>query len=130
MIPCVRVKDGVKFDRIAPAGFKILAILQNATFIFDRDFVITNGTEGHPATDPHTEGSAYDVRVSGLPEATILAMHSYFKSNLGPLFTVLYEAPTKPSGVLGAITYANPKASGPHFHIQRKAGTVYPPTEV
>jgi hypothetical protein len=127
--PVLRVKEGVKFDRISPAGFKILSVLQNATYIFDRDLVITCGTEGHPPTDPHTEGSAFDIRALNMAEATVLALVSYLKTQLGPRFTVLYEAPTPPSGVLASVTFVNPKASAPHFHIQRKAGTEYPPNE-
>jgi hypothetical protein len=127
MIPCLLTKEGVKFDRIRPAGFKILAVLQAATYIFDRDLVITCGTEAHPPSDPHSTGEAFDVRVANMPEATILALHNYLRQNLGDRFTVLYETPQKPAGVLASIAVVNPKATAPHFHIQRKAGTVYPP---
>jgi hypothetical protein len=49
---------------------------------------------------------------------------------LGPLFTVLYETPATPSDAkLGEFAYVNPKATGPHLHLQLKKGTVYPPTE-
>lgn len=129
MTPCLTVKSGVRFDRIAPAGFKILAVLQSATFIFDRDLTITCGTEGHPATDPHTRGDAYDVRVLGMADATILAFVDYLTTHLGPLFTVLYEVPTKPAGVLASIATVNPGASAPHVHVQVRKGVTYPPVE-
>lgn len=130
MTPCLYVKDqSVKFDRIAPAGFKILAVLQNSTYVFDRDLVITCATEGHPASDAHALGEAYDVRAANLPEATVLSLHKYLSTNLGPRFTVLYEVPAKPAGVLGGIAYVNPKATAAHFHIQRRKGTTYPPPD-
>jgi hypothetical protein len=128
MTPCLLTKDGVQFGRIKPAGFKILAVLQAATFIFDRDLTITCGTEAHPPSDPHSTGEAYDVRALNMADATILALHNYLRQHLGDPFTVLYETPQKPAGVLASIAVVNPKASAPHFHIQRKAGTVYPPT--
>lgn len=118
MIPCVRVKDGVRFDRIAPAGFKILSVIQNATFIFDVDMVITSGTDSHPPNDPHTEGAAYDIRTSNIPDKTVLDIVKYLRANLGPAFFVQYES-----------KLINPNATAPHIHVQRKAGTVYPPID-
>ena len=41
-------------------------------------------------------------------------------------FDVLYERPDQPTDArLAAIVYLNPKATGPHFHIQRRKGTQY-----
>lgn len=126
MTPCVVTKPGVQFDRIAPGGFKILAALQAASFIFDRDVVITCGTESHPATDPHARGEAFDVRAAGMSDATVLAFVDYLNRQLGPAFTVLYETPSKPSGVLASVAYVNAGASAPHFHVQVRKGTNYP----
>lgn len=122
----LRTKEGVQFARIAPAGFRILAALQTAVAVFERDLVITCGTEGHGSADPHTLGEAYDVRAQGLPVETTLALVSYWKQQLGAAFTVLYECPQRPSGPLADVAYINPHATAPHFHLQRKAGTTYP----
>lgn len=129
MTPVLLTKTGVKFDRIAPGGFKILAVLCAATDVFHQNLVITCGTEAHPAEDPHTRGEAYDVRSDGMPEATVLAFVQFLRKNLGTLFTVLYEVPTLPSGVLRTVAYLNPHATAPHFHIQVRKDMSYPAPE-
>ncbi len=62
----VRVKPGVRFDRIDPAGFRILAALDTFARACDDDLTITCGTEAHETTDPHSLGRAYDVRSKNL----------------------------------------------------------------
>jgi|SRR6185369_2670830 len=116
MTPCVRVKDGVKFDRISPAGFKMLAVIQNATYIFDRDLTITCGTDSHPPTDPHSRGEAYDLRTIGMSDQVIKELVAYLKTQLGPLFFVQYETP----GV-------NLTATAAHIHMQLAQHADYPP---
>jgi hypothetical protein len=124
----LRVKSGVRFDRIAPAGFRILAALDNAARVMGVDLTITCGTEGHPSDDPHSTGEAVDVSVSGLSILLVLKFHLLFKQLLGDLFTVLYEVPKVPDDPdLAKIAYVNAAASGPHFHIQRRKHTTFPP---
>lgn len=128
MLGVVRVKRGVKFTIIRPAGFRILAAIDTTAMMVGRDLEITCGTEGHAPTNPHTLGEAYDVGVRGLSVADIVRVKDVLRSALGPSFTVLYECPELPAdGMLARIATVNELATAPHFHIQRKRGTVYPP---
>lgn len=115
MTPCVRVKPGVKFDVIAPAGFRILSALDRASVAFVHDITITCGSEAHPPTDPHSTGEAYDIRTNDLAPADVPELASYLTRALGGAFTVIIESPA-----------TNPKATGAHIHIQRKKGTTFP----
>ncbi len=128
MIHCLRHRDSVRFAVIAPAGFRILSALDAVAQHLEIDLTITSGTDSHVAPDPHAEGEAFDVSVIGLSSDQIHAIKSTLEQILGPLFTVLYEVPERPSdALLRAIAYVNYAATGPHFHIQSRKGTVYPP---
>lgn len=124
----LRHRPSVKFDRIAPAGFRILAALDEATQRCGVDLTLTSGTDSHKEPSAHCTGEAYDVSVIGLSVAHAVALHSYLTARLGPAFTVLYEVQRLPEDTrLKAIAYVNAKATGAHFHIQRKKATVFPP---
>jgi hypothetical protein len=124
----VRVKPGVEFTPIAPAGFRILAALVNVAAIVGRDLEITSGTDSHASNDVHALGEAYDISVNDFDTPTIAMIRAGLVNQLGALFTVLYETPTKPTDVrLQVIAFVNPGATGPHIHVQRRNGTVYPP---
>src|SRR6267142_2289217 len=71
----VRVKDGVKFDVIAPGGFEILSVLGYASWLLGYDIWITSGTDGEHSgpDDPHHHGRAYDVRCHDVPDKYLLA---------------------------------------------------------
>lgn len=60
----VKVKTGVTFNVIAPAGYLILDALKAASRKLGQDLTITSGTDGvHSGPgDPHHLGNAYDVR--------------------------------------------------------------------
>lgn len=119
---------GVKFDRIAPAGARIIGALDAYARFVGKRLVVTCGTEGHGPTDPHTTGDAYDLSVQGWSDEDILDGHRWFCDELpGMWFTTLYEVRETPTGLLLGIAFVNPEATGPHFHLQRKKGTVYPP---
>ena len=48
--------------------------------------------------------------------------------NVGDGFTVLYEVPVMPQDTdLRSIAYVNADATGPHFHIQVRKASEYPP---
>lgn len=131
MIPCVRVKNGVRVDPMTPALARMLAALDTAARWRGHDLTVTCGREGHPPTDPHTLGKALDVRVLDLSPDDTLKIYQYLRALLGDLFEVLYETPTTPTlGALKNIATINPRASGPHFHTQVKIGVVYPPQDV
>lgn len=124
----VRHRPSAYFQVIAPAGFRILSALDQAAQACRVDLMITSGTDSHTAPDPHVSGDAYDVSVFGLSADQIANVKASMESTLGPLFTVLYEVEKVPSDpTLRAIAYVNVKATGPHFHIQRRKGTVFPP---
>lgn len=129
MIPVLRTAQGVKFDVIAPAGFRIMAALDHATQVIGQDLTITAGTNDH-ATGRHTRGEAFDVRTKDLTVPTLVRLMQVLMAVLGPLFTVLYEVAEKPDDpALAAIAFINADASGPHLHIQPKKGTDYPPID-
>jgi len=121
-------KPGVRFDVIAPAGFRILEALGATARTFGRVLMITCGTEAHPATDPHTLGEAYDLRTHEFDDAGKDAF-------LRELVTVLGdgESPTAIGGGLGVAWFwgwiENRGQANEHLHVQRRKGTVYPVTE-
>lgn len=129
VLPVVRVRPGVKFDIIAPAGFRILAAIDSGSKYLGGDLWITSGTDSH-AAGRHLTGEAYDVSIKDLPTTVMLKLKRYLEQNLGERFTVLYEVPTLPDDpVLASIAFVNPDATAPHLHIQPRKNTVYPPSE-
>lgn len=121
-------RDSVKWLHLAPAGIRILGAIDRTAQQCGLDLVITCGTEGHPLGDPHTLGEAVDVSVKEMDVPTLLAVRDFLQLTLGPLFTVLYECPALPTDPrLQGIVYVNAQATAPHFHLQRKKGTLFPP---
>jgi hypothetical protein len=126
----VRLKDGAGFPVLAPAGVRILAAVDTACRSFGRDLTITSGSEGRgrKVTDPHMTGEALDLSVAGFTPGEIVRLKALLEADLGPLFTVLYETPSKPlDTALAAVAYVNRDATATHIHIQRKKQTVWPP---
>lgn len=128
----VVVKEGVEFRVIAKAGFRILRVLDMVAETCDEDLEITSASEdrGRLPTDPHATGEAFDVSVAGVAPEEILRRHQALSNWLGGRFSVLFEV--KPGTVvapsLSHIVYPSAGATAPHFHLQRKKGTVYPGT--
>lgn len=110
----IRVKDGVAFTKIAPAGFHILAVLDNLVQALPFDVTITSACDGEHSgpKDPHHLGEAYDVRSHDLPNP--VAFLGRFKEALGPSFYAFLE---------------DPGTTNEHIHAQRAKGTVYPPED-
>ena len=126
-IPVLKTAPGVKFAKIEPAGFRILAALDGLTKVLGFDLTITSGTDSH-TTGRHPTGEAYDVSVKGWAVAVIARALSVLRRTLGERFTVLYEVPLTPTDPAeAALAYVNTHATGKHLHIQPKKGTVYPP---
>lgn len=127
----VRCKPNVAFPVLAPAGIRILRVLDEIADPLPFDLIVSSGSEarGRLETDPHMTGEAVDVSVDGMTPDTILAIHDLAGRKLGPKFTVLFEV--KPTQVLAPslqpIRYDSAGATGPHFHLQRRRGTVFPP---
>jgi hypothetical protein len=127
VIGALRCKAGVEFAVIAPGGFRILGALEATSRILEQDITITAGTNDH-ATGRHPFGEAFDVSVQGMTPATIKKMHRHLQQLLGDNFTVLYEVPATPQDTdLRTIAYVNADATAPHFHIQVRKASEYPP---
>lgn len=124
----VRLKDGVSFARLLPAGVRILSAIDDATSWLQCDLTISCGNEGHGPLDPHTLGEAADVSVLLLSPAKIIALLNGLRVHLGRAFYAQYETHSAPNDPqLRAIVVVNPAATAPHIHIQRAKGTVFPP---
>ena len=116
--------------RPTPAAARIIGALDYAASFLGLDLTVTSGAEElippRAASDPHMTGEAFDVRVNDLAPKDIRRVYEALRSVLeAGDFTVLFEGP-KPHPELADIQYVNPKATGFHFHIQRKKGTVFP----
>lgn len=132
MTPFLRCAPGVGFPVLAPAGARILATLDEYCRGMDVILTVTSGSEpmGRDPDDPHPRGCAVDVGLAGLTDIQIRHFNIAMRTALGPLFTVLIEAPTKEAaGSVADIAYLNPKATGLHMHIQPVKGTTWPPKE-
>lgn len=124
----LRARPSVKFDTIKPAGFRLLAALDSLPDLLKRDVELTSGTDSHRPPDPHWSGEAYDISIKGWSADEIELALRHLRLKLGDAFTVLYEVPKPPSDpTLRSLAYINVGATGDHFHLQRKKGTVYPP---
>lgn len=124
----VRHRPSVRFDVIAPAGFRILSALAQAAEFCETDLMITCGTDGHSMPDPHVTGEAFDVSVHTLSADQIADVKGCLERILGHAFTVLYETPRVPSNpTLRPIAFVNISATAAHFHIQRALDTTFPP---
>jgi hypothetical protein len=111
----VRVKDGVEFTKIAPGGFRILAVLDSLARQTG-DLTITSACDGEHSgpSDPHHRGEAYDVRTHDLPNP--MGVLQLIIAALGlEFFYAFLEDPSTPNE---------------HIHIQVKKGSVYPPAPI
>ncbi len=111
----VRVKSGVEFSIIAPAGFRILSAITQTALALGRDLVITSGCDGEHSgpEDPHHLGEAYDIRTHDFPNESLKELVlSGIMQRLGTeQFFGFLEAPG---------------TDREHIHVQRKRNTVYP----
>lgn len=109
----IRIKPGVEFAVVAPAGFLILEALRAASDELGVDLTITSGTDGAHSgpADPHHSGQAYDVRSNDLGPATQGRVVEVVMAGLGwTRFFGFLEAGGTPNA---------------HFHFQRKKGTTF-----
>ncbi len=131
MTGVVRLKDGVRLDGLRPAGIRILSAVDNCARVLGLDQTVTCGREGHGPNDPHTLGNALDLRASMFNADQVKKIKAFLEAALGTHFTVLYECPMIPlNDALKGIAYVNPLATGIHFHIQVRKGTVWPPEQI
>lgn len=108
----IKVKDGVEFAVIAPAGHVILDALKYVSDIQGLDLTITSGTDGRHSgpTDPHKTGEAYDIRSHDLPADKKEHIIDIIRGVLGDRFYAFLESPG---------------TDNEHIHIQRRRGTVF-----
>lgn len=109
----VRVKDGVQFTKIAPAGFTILAALSYAATTLGCDLTITSACDGEHSgpDDPHHTGEAYDIRTHGLAVDKKIVLNTIWEA-LGKKY------------FFGWIE--NENEDNEHIHFQRAKETIYP----
>lgn len=110
----VRVKDGVQFTKIAPAGFRILEAISATARHVGFDLCITSACDGEHSglNDPHHRGEAYDVRSHNLTAEQKTLVLGYLGTQLRlDQFYFFLESPN---------------TDNEHIHIQVKKGTTYP----
>lgn len=111
----VRLKDGVQFTVIGPAGFRILSAIDQTAAALDHDLVITSACDGAHSgpADPHHTGEAYDIRTHDFPnEGLKQQVLDGIMQKLGlDRFYGFIEAPGLPNE---------------HVHVQRARNTAYP----
>ena len=114
----VKVKPGVLFSVIAPAGFRILAAIDLTAAALGLDLTITSACDGKHSGpgDPHHKGEAYDIRTHDL---TVVEKVNVLACIMGLLEAGLFF------GFLEAAGTTNE-----HIHVQRRKGTVYPPVQL
>jgi len=124
----VKVKDGVRFQVIAPAGFRLLSAIEGTARRLGVDLTITCACEAHPPLDPHSLGEAYDVRTHDLNDSEKRRVLRELMLELSEPDDQ-YGAPIAVSSGLatahffGWIEHLN--EPNEHIHLQRRHGTVY-----
>ncbi len=128
----VQVKSGVRFDVIAPAGFRLLAAIDTAARRVGLTLTITSACDGEHSgpDDPHHSGEAYDVRSHDLPESvkhTVLAeiLRACNDDNVGPAQPV----PGIPASLATSKFFGfleSPGTENEHIHVQLRKGRSYP----
>lgn len=123
----ILVKSGARFDRIDPAGFRLLGALDRVSRTFPVDLTITCGSDAHPANDPHSLGRAFDVRTHDLtPDQKQLLLRSV----LLDLQDGDHDAPLEVSGGLATTHFfgwiEHPGEVTEHMHVQMRKGTSFP----
>lgn len=109
----IRIKPGVAFTTIAPAGYCILEALKAASRELGVDLTITSACDGEHSgpSDPHHLGCAYDVRSHDLLPEQRTQVIAAVMGRLGwARFYAFLEAPG---------------TSNAHFHFQQAKGTTF-----
>lgn len=125
----LKVKPGVEFTLIAPAGFRLLGALEATARGIGLDLTITSACDGEHSgpTDPHHKGEAYDVRSKGLPLLTIemLIHHAILAlCDEGEVPVAASRTSYTTNHFFGFLEQAG--TANEHLHFQRRRNTVYP----
>lgn len=121
----VRVAPGAAFSVISPAGFRILAAVQQAAQECYHDLTITSACDGDHSgpDDPHHLGSAYDIRSHDLPD------------KLTALYRIMLDLSAMPfddtrqSAITTELFFGWLEDAGTpneHLHVQLRHGKQYP----
>lgn len=134
----LRVKAGVEFARIDPAGFRILAACDDVVRHLPHDLTITCGTDSH-SSGSHPKGRAYDLRLKDVPSGDRAALASAIMAVLvdehhypGDAITRLDELEDNVDISYALATtkfFAQiefPNSAKVHLHIQQRVGKVFP----
>lgn len=129
MANAIHVKDGVKFSRISPAGFRLLGALERTARRLKVDLTITSGTDGHLSDDPHTEGHAYDVRTHDLTDEQKQLVLKETMLDLAEDGNML-DAPILANGGLATLHFfgwlEHRGTEAEHLHFQKRKSVAYP----
>lgn len=126
----VRVKDDtVRFDRIAPAGFRLLEAISRTARALRRDLTITCACEAHEKNTPHDLGEAFDLRCHDMqPDEKRLVLSRLMME----LSDGSADLPEEVSiGLATRRFYGQLEHLGEvneHIHVQRRRNTEYEPT--
>jgi len=109
-------------------GSRILGTLEFIARTLGVGLLITSGTEGHPSTDSHARGHAFDLGTIMLSVILVLTIYTLVTALLGPAFYVQLEgpSPTPRDPAFLPIYVHNPGATAEHMHLQVRLGTMYP----
>lgn len=123
----VRVKFGVHFNRIDPAGFRILGSLDRVARSLPFDLTLTCGTDAHDASDPHSLGRAYDIRTHDLSEPQ---KQQVILATLRDLQESADDTPEATSGGWATKRFfgwlEQPGELTEHAHFQQRKGVSFP----
>lgn len=128
----VLFKPGVVL-RPDSAGVRILGTLDRLARAWRFDVTVTCGSEGHPPTDPHTLGRAFDVRVHDYTDSqkTYLLEQALLDLRDGAFDAT--ETLTIPGIWLARANqrwFGQIEAHGEadeHLHLQLRKGVTWPP---
>jgi hypothetical protein len=108
------------------AGARILGSLDHIIRSYPFDLTITAGSDGHPPTDSHTLGRAFDVRAHDLtPAQRTMLLHDVIfdlaepTSTPGPLASIPLENLASEK-FFGQVEH--PAAPEAHLHFQLRLG--------
>lgn len=127
------VNPGVLFSIVAPAGFRILEALKQASNELGFTLQITSACDGDHSglADPHHTGEAYDVRSHGFTKDEQRQILRAVMNNLGST-DAGFDMPQQLDGIPDSLATTrffgfleDPGSPNEHFHFQRRKGTSY-----
>lgn len=121
------IKEGLEFYQEAPDTLVLLAtqLYQFMLVMHELELEVTSWRSGR-TTNPHADGRALDLSVTGWPKSAIMAALDFCNSNFPQpyMLTAIYEV-SDPEDLQdfdlwredGQAVYSE-RATGPHIHLQ------------